>query len=114
MKDLAEAILACLQPDAPAGERAYNLAAPEELDYDGFLAALRAVADRPIPSTPVTVAQVLQENIPLPFPLRAEESELFDGSLAVKELGIHYTPFRDGLQKSWNAFAPIFEEVQNK
>ncbi|MBE6997715.1 MAG: NAD-dependent epimerase/dehydratase family protein [Ruminococcaceae bacterium] len=111
VKDLAMAVLACLGPDAPAGARAYNLAAPEVLDYAGFLATLQSVADRPIPTTPVTVEQVLRENLPLPFPLRAAESELFDGSLAERELGLHYTPFRDGMEKAWNAFAPIFAEM---
>lgn len=111
VKDLASAILACLRPDAPAGPRAYNLAAPEVLDYDSFLETLRAVADREIPTVPVTVEQVLRENLPLPFPLRAAESELFDGSLAERELGLVYTPFREGMQKAWNAFAPIFEQM---
>lgn len=111
VKDLAMAILACLRPDAPAGARVYNLAAPEVLDYAGFLHTLRAVSGRDIPTVPVTVEQVLRENLPLPFPLRAQESELFDGSLAERELGLTYTPFRDGMQKAWNAFAPIFEQM---
>ena len=112
VKDLAAAVLACLQPDAPAGMRAYNLAAPEVIDYDSFLATLRAVADRPIASFPVTVEQVLRDNLPLPFPLRAQDSELFDGSLAVRELGLAYTPFHDGMEKAWNAFAPVFEQLK--
>lgn len=111
VKDLAMAILACLKPDAPAGMHAYNLAAPEVFDYDSFLAALRAAADRPIAAVPVTVEQVLRDNLPLPFPLRAQESELFDGSLAARELGLVYTPFADGMQKAWNAFAPIFGQT---
>ena len=111
VKDLAMAILAALSPDAPGGCRAYNLAAPEEFDYDRFLAALRAAADRPIETAPVTVEQVLRENLPLPFPLRANESELFDGSLVTAELGLAYTPFAEGFQKTWNAFAPIFEQT---
>ena len=110
VKDLAMAILACLRRGM-SGVHVYNLAAPEVLDYDGFLATLRAVADREIPTVPVTVEQVLRENLPLPFPLLAKESERFDGSLAERELGLVYTPFRDGMQKAWNAFAPVFEEM---
>ena len=111
VKDLAMAVLACLGPEAPKGLRAYNLAAPEVFDYDSFLAALRAAADRPIETAPVTVEQVLRENLPLPFPLREVESELFDGSLITRELGLAYTPFPDGIRKAWNAFAPIFEQT---
>ena len=111
VKDLAMAILAALSPDAPGGCHAYNLAAPEVFDYDRFLAALRAAAGRPVETVPVTVEQVLRENLPLPFPLREVESELFDGSLISRELGLAYTPFADGFQKTWNAFAPIFEQA---
>lgn len=111
VKDLATAILAALDPAAPAGNRAYNLAAPEVFDYDRFLAALRAAADRDVATVGVTVEQVLRENLPLPFPLREFESELFDGSLATRELGLRYTAFADGFQKTWNAFAPIFEQT---
>ena len=110
VKDLAAAILACLRPEIE-GHRAYNLAAPEQLDYAGFMETLRAVADREIPTVPVSVEQVLRDNLPLPFPLREAESELFDGSLAERELGLHYTPFREGMQKAWNAFAPVFEQM---
>ena len=94
------------------GNRAYNLAAPEEFDYDSFLAALRAAAGREIATAPVTVEQVLRDNLPLPFPLRDFESERFDGSLVTRELGLSYTPFADGFQKTWNAFAPIFEQTR--
>ena len=111
VKDLAMAILALLRPEAPTGDRVYNLAAPEVFDYDGFLGALRAAADREIVTVPVTVEQVLRENLPLPFPLRDMESELFDGSLAARELGLAYTPFAEGMQKTWNAFAPIFAQM---
>ncbi len=110
VKDLATAILAALAPDAPGGNRAYNLAAPEVFDYDRFLASLKAAAGRDIVTVPVTVEQVLRDNLPLPFPLREFENETFDGSLATRELGLRYTPFADGLQKTWNAFAPIFAE----
>ena len=111
VKDLTMAILAALAPDAPKGNLAYNLAAPEVFDYAGFLAALQTAAGRPVATTPVTVEQVLRENLPLPFPLREIENELFDGSLVTRELGITYTPFADGFQKTWNAFAPIFAQT---
>ena len=68
VKDLAMAVLAALSPDAPGGCHAYNLAAPEVFDYDRFLAALRAASGRPVETAPVTVEQVLRENLPLPFP----------------------------------------------
>ncbi len=108
VKEAAEAILACIRrPEA--ANRAYNLAAPEVLDYPAFLEALRAASDRPFRTREVTVAEVLRENIPLPFPLKAEESELFRGDRLTRELGIQYTPFREGLEKTFRSFRSVYE-----
>ncbi len=108
VKEAAEAILACIcKPEA--ANRAYNLAAPEVLDYPAFMEALAAAADRPFTTRPVTVAEVLRENIPLPFPLKAEESELFKGDRITQELGIQYTSFREGLTKTFQSFRSVYE-----
>ena len=40
--------------------------------------ALAEVSDIPFTTVPVTVQQALRERIPLPFPLTAEEDELYD------------------------------------
>ena len=37
---------------------------------------------------------------------------LSDSVPAERELGLAYTPFRDGMQKAWNAFAPVFEQLK--
>ena len=108
VKDAAEAVLACIRNEKTAGE-AYNLAAPEVLDYPAFMAALAAAADRPFTTRPVTVAEALRENIPLPFPLEAGESELFDGSKLTRDLGIVYTPFPEGLEKTYRSFRSVYE-----
>ena len=49
------------------------------------------------------------EAIPLPFPLTAEESELFKGDRLTRELGIQYTPFREGLEKTFRSFRSVYE-----
>lgn len=108
VKDLAEAVMACIRRGSDPGP-AYNLAAPEVLDYPGFLSALRSASELPVKTRSVTVSEVLGENIPLPFPLTEADSELFDGSLAARELGIAYTPFREGMEKTWRAFRPVYE-----
>ena len=108
VKDAAEAIVACILKPEAANE-AFNLAAPEVLDYPAFMKALEKASDRPFRTRPVTVAEVLREGIPLPFPLAAQESELFDGSKLTRALGIAYTPFTEGMEKTFTAFRSVYE-----
>ena len=108
VKDASEAVLACIRQEAAAGQ-AYNLASPEVLDYRSFIAALRAAADRPFTLRELTVEESFREQIPLPFPLTAEESELFSGEKLTRELGIAYTPFSEGLEKTFRAFRSVYE-----
>ncbi len=109
VKDVALAIIACVNstPDAACG--AYNLAAPEVLDYSSFLDVLRSVSDLPSQVQTVTVEQAMQAGIPLPFPLTPEEAECFDGNKFCRELGFCYTPFRDGLQKTYQSTKPVYQ-----
>jgi len=105
--DAANAILECIRQDAAAGE-AFNLSAPEVLDYASYIDTLRAVSDIPFSLEAVTVEQVLRDNLPLPFPLTAEESELFDGGKLTQVLGVRYTPFLEGMEKTFKAFKSVY------
>lgn len=108
VKDAAEAILACVTRAEAAG-KTYNLAAPEVLDYASYTETLAAVSDIPFVTRPVTAAQVLEENIPVPFPLTEEESELYRGDRITRELGLSYTPFPEGMEKTWKAFKSVYQ-----
>ena len=65
---------------------------------------LKEVSDIPFETTPVTVSQVFEQNLPLPFPLTEDESELFIAQKSKDLLGIHYTPLKTGLEKAYIAF----------
>lgn len=104
VKDLARAILTCVYDSRSRG-KTYVISGPEVLDYDSFIAHLRAVADREFRTIPVAVSDVISQNLPLPFPLTEEENELFDGSRITEELGFRYTDFRENLRKTYEAFA---------
>ena len=108
VKDAAEAIIACIRQAAAAGQ-AFNLAAPEVLDYARFIETLRAVSDRPFTTAEITVEDSFREGVPLPFPLTEEESELFSGEKITRLLGLTYTPFRDGMAKTFIAFRSVYE-----
>ncbi len=108
VKDAAEAVIACIRQDAAAGQ-AFNLSAPEVLDYGSFIETLRTAADRPFSTFFLTVEDSFREGVPLPFPLTAEESELFSGEKITRLLGLTYTPFREGMKKTFIAFRSVYE-----
>ncbi len=108
VKDAAEAVIACIRQDAALGQ-AFNLAAPEVLDYGSFMETLRLAADRPFSTFFLTVADALMEGVPLPFPLTEAESELFSGEKITRMLGLTYTPYREGMKKTFISFRSVYE-----
>jgi len=101
VKDAASALLlAAGNPAAYSAE--FNLAGPELLDYPAFMRALRAVSDVDFDIRPVTVKQVYEENIALPYPL--DFSEAYSGELVARSLGFEYTPFSEGMRKTFAAY----------
>ena len=107
VKDLARAILACVN-DSRAINQTYVVSAPEVLDYNSFVAALKVVADRNFDLIPVQAADVIRQNLPLPFPLTEAENELFDGTKITRDLGFQYTPFGPNIKKTYEAFREIY------
>lgn len=110
VKDVAAAIIAAIEHEEAAGQ-AYNLVAPEVMTYEKYMDVLRKVSDIPFETTPVTVQQVIQENIALPFPLFASENELYIGEKSVRELGLVYTPFEVGMEKAYAAFKNVYADA---
>ena len=107
--DVARAICACVEQQETSCGQAYNLSAPEIVTYKSYMDVLQKVTDRPFETRPVTVSEVLAQNIPLPFPLTADESELFDGTKIAKQLGTSYLSFEEGMQKAFNAFKSVYD-----
>ncbi|MBQ8975391.1 MAG: NAD-dependent epimerase/dehydratase family protein [Oscillospiraceae bacterium] len=103
--DLTYALQACV-----GNEKAYNdifnLAGPEDITYDLFIQTLEKVSDVPFVKEPHTVDDVLKNNIPLPFPL--ENDDLCDGSKITEKLGLKYTPFEEGMSKTFQIFKNVY------
>ena len=107
--DVARAICACVERQDVSCGQAYNLSAPETVTYESYTEILRKVTDRPFTTRPVTVSEVISQSIPLPFPLTAEEDELFDGTKITRQLGTSYISLEEGMQKAFNAFRSVYE-----
>lgn len=83
----------------------FNLAGSDET-YESFLKTLEVCNGAPFATTDVTVKQVLDENIPLPFPLDVDE--IYSGKKVEEVFGYKYTPFETGMKKTFAIFKNIY------
>jgi hypothetical protein len=58
---------------------------------------------------PLTLDEAQSRGIPVPFPATAAETELVSNQKSIEELGISYTPFAEGMQKTFTAFRHVYE-----
>lgn len=107
VRDVAEAVKRCLLNER-AYSQAYNLCQDEIMDYDRFYQYLAEAADVKITEMPLTCAQALQQSVPLPFPVTAEETLLVSNEKSKAELGLAYTDVREGMAKTFRAFKGVY------
>jgi nucleoside-diphosphate-sugar epimerase len=103
--DMARALIAAAANPKVFGQ-ILNLAGPEAVDYPRYFAELERCNGAPFATEPVSVQQVLQRNIPLPFPLT--DNDLTSGALAAETLDFAYTPFSEGMDKAFTAFKNVY------
>lgn len=98
VEDVVTAILHSIG-NPQAYDQAMNLAPLETENYDSFSEALKESMSVPFDKVPVTVQQINEKNIPLPFPLTKKESNWYDGKRALEFID-HYTGLAEGLKKT--------------
>ena len=103
--DIARALEICIGNEKAYNE-IFNLSAPEEVTYAVLLEAFEKFNGGPFMTKPVTVDEVLDENIPLPFPLT--EDELFSGRKFADTFDFSYTSFTEGMEKTYKIFYSLF------
>ena len=103
--DIARALELCIG-NKKAYNQVFNLSAPEEITYPFLLESFEKFNGGPFMSRPVTVDEVIDENIPLPFPLT--EDELYSGNKLSETLDFTYTPFMEGMEKTFKIFYSLF------
>jgi 2'-hydroxyisoflavone reductase len=103
--DIARALEICIG-DARAYDQVFNLSGPEEITYTLLLESFEKFNNGPFMSRPVTVDEVIDENIPLPFPLT--EDELYSGKKFSDTFDFVYTPFAEGMEKTYKIFYSLF------
>jgi 2'-hydroxyisoflavone reductase len=103
--DLARAIEIFIE-DKKAYNDEFNLAGVEQVTYSSLFSELERCNGTPFAKKPVTVSQVMTENIPLPFPLDADD--LCRGEKMTEFFGFKYTSFAEGMTKTFAAFKSVF------
>ena len=89
-----------------AYNEAFNLAGKEQMTYAMLFSELERISGTAFLKRPVTISRAADENIPLPFPLDADD--LISGEKMTRYFGFEYTPFAEGMAKTFTAFRPVF------
>lgn len=102
VKDLARILLG-LCGRREAFNEAYNVCGERIWDYPAFAESLKTATGIEFEQVLLTSADIEGRGIPLPFPLRKEESERYAGE-KISFLGVPETPFESGLSEAFAAF----------
>ena len=92
--------------DKEACNEEFNLAGVEQVTYASLFSELERCNGAPFARRPVTVSQVKAENIPLLFPLEADD--LCSGEKMSQCFGFEYTSFSAGMDKTFAAFKAVY------
>lgn len=112
VKDAAQAALLALGNERAYGQ-AYNLCQDEIVDYESFFKTLKEAAEPAVreglQEIPITVDSAMAQQIPVPFPAKAEETELCSNEKSRTELGLSYTEFAEGMGRTYRAFRGVLK-----
>lgn len=107
VKDGAQAVLRCLVNPQTYG-RAYNICREEPETYGSLADMLLQVCDIPVREISMTADQAMQQGVPLPFAVKKQETELYDNSRSLQELGMTYTSLEEGMGRTYRAFRNVY------
>lgn len=97
--DVAKAILeAC--GNSAMYNKAINITGKETVSYESFAVALQYALDRPFDKIEISIDEINERQIPLPFPLTEEESESYI-SVNSNCINLEYISLEEGLRKTY-------------
>ena len=107
VKDIARMLMAAIG-DSRAYNEVFNLAGPEAITYDSFLAELEKAHGGKVDILPMSCAELAEKQLELPFPTRYDE--LYDGSKICRLLNVEYTPFETAFKETYDIYMKAFRE----
>lgn len=112
VKDAAQAVMRTLGNEKAYGQ-VYNLCQDGSVDYDLFFQTLKEAAEpevrESLQEVPITVDSAVAQQIPVPFPAKAEETQLCSNEKSKRELGLQYTEFAEGMSRTYRAFRHVYQ-----
>ena len=88
-------------------KQCFNIISEEKITYASFNQALANASQKEVPIISLPINQLYDLHYPLPFPLKIDECEQYDGSKISKLTDFKYTSLQNGLKKTYEAFYPI-------
>lgn len=92
--------------DKRAFNEIFNLAGAEQITYKILFSEFECCNEAAFSRIPMTVSQIKAENIQLLFPL--DKDDLCSGEKIIQAFGFQYTPFAEGMRKTFAAFKSIY------
>jgi 2'-hydroxyisoflavone reductase len=96
--DVARAIIRCIG-DRDACAQAFNLSGDDLVSYPRLMEVLRIVTGANPRIESMSVGEILEQGIPLPFPL--DEHLVYSGARITKVMGFFYTSFLEGMREAY-------------
>jgi len=101
VEDFAKIILNCME-NQRVYSQIFNVVSPEYFSYKKYIETLEVVTERNIRTRQMSVTKIIEERIPLPFPI--DEHQIYSGNKLDKVLDFPYTPLSVGLKKTYKFY----------
>ena len=101
VEDFAKIILNCMEKQQVYNQ-IFNVVSPEYFSYKKYIETLEVVTEKNIQTRPKSFAKIIEERIPLPFPI--DEHQIYSGNKLDKVLDFPYTPLSVGLKKTYKFY----------
>ncbi|MDR1016122.1 MAG: NAD-dependent epimerase/dehydratase family protein [Coriobacteriales bacterium] len=105
VSDAARALIAAATSER-SGKQLYNLASPEQIDYDRLFQELELQNGQSFLRNPMGIEKIIEDNVGLAFPL--DQNDLLDANRFTRDFEFSWTPFSEGMRKTFKAFKAVF------
>jgi nucleoside-diphosphate-sugar epimerase len=98
VEDLAKIIIQCIG-NKRVFNQVFNTVSHEYISYQTYLETLEQIAQKKINTITMSVAEIIKQKIPLPFPI--DQHQIYSGDKLYQALRFEFTPLFDGLKKTY-------------
>ena len=111
VEDVVDAIEKVVEKKAY--DEVYNVVSEEKVTYSTINQILQ-ICQPNLKIEEHSIEEAIQLQYPLPFPFFLEEMEYYNGQKVADQLGLQYTPLKNGLKKTYQAFYPVYSSNEKR